>query len=228
MDTGWAPCNSMIALTPALEALNAMMFAITHAPPAENAAQEQRHPKKKSFDCVHNAISPDVLQNWIFSGLFWYEPQKTRRMSIRAVKIYKKSPVGTDRRSRRGCSLFCLFLIPQLGTVGGQHLLDLACGQVLGLDALPGAQGGGDTGRLTGGQAHGHDPIRGMGPVGAGNTPAAEQQAVQSGGDQAPQGNIVGGGGLRMALRLTAACGVVNVDEEPGPMDHHVLSLIHI
>ena len=38
-------------------------------------------------------------------------------MSIRAVKIYKKSPAGTDRRSRRGCLLFCLFLIPQLGTM---------------------------------------------------------------------------------------------------------------
>ena len=89
MDTGWACCNSIMISTFPPEALNAMMFAIIHAPPAENAAQEQRHPQKKSFDCVHNAIPPDVLQNWIFSGLFWYEPQKTRRMSIRAVKIYK-------------------------------------------------------------------------------------------------------------------------------------------
>lgn len=47
MDTGWAFCNSIMISTFPPEALNAMMFAIIYAPPAENAAQEQRHPKRK-------------------------------------------------------------------------------------------------------------------------------------------------------------------------------------
>ena len=77
-----------------------------------------------------------------------------------------------------------------------------------------GAQGGGDAYGLAHGHADGHDPIGGVGTVGAGDAAAGYIEALHLPGDEAAIGQVIGDAILNFLFRLSGACWVVDIHQE--------------
>ena len=105
-----------------------------------------------------------------------------------------------------------LSVVLQHNTARLEDGLDVGCIEGCDLAAILHGESGGDSCGFARCHTDDHNAVGGVRSVGARDASSCGQDIVRAFGDDRAEGDIVGLSGVRVSLRLTAACGIMDVD----------------